>query len=151
MLLENDARDDLHSASARSDLEAIEELLAGGSDPLSVNRGGETALMWACTRGNDEAIRLLLKAKANIDAKDQHGFTALMTASQGGHLEAMKILLAARADVNAREPEDGETALAMALHCARNEAAQLLIAHGAEKPQAAGQGGEGSLPSSPTR
>ena len=47
--------------------------------------------------------------------------------------------------------KDGETALAMALHCARNEAAQLLIAHGAEKPQAAGQGGEGSLPSSPTR
>ena len=136
ILLENEARDDLHSAAARGDMDAIEELLTSGIDPACINRGGETALMWACTRQRNElTIDRLLKAKANVNAKDQHGFTALMEASQGGHIEAMKVLIAARADINAREPEDDQTALVMAMHCARSDAVSLLAAHGAEKPR----------------
>ena len=139
LLLENEARDDLHSAAARGDVEAMDELIAAGNaDANAVNRGGETALMWACYRGHEPAVRLLVKAKANVNARDQHGFTALMEASQGGHIKAMQALIAARADVNAREPEDDETALTMAMHCARNDAVQVLIDAGAEKPAASG-------------
>lgn len=136
ILLENEARDDMHSAAARGDIDAIEELIASGNgDVSSVNRGGETPLMWAANRGHTAAIERLLKAKASVNARDQHGFTALMEASQGDHVGTIKVLIAARADVNAREPEDDETALVMAMHCARNEAAQLLIEHGAEVPK----------------
>ena len=139
ILLEQEARDDMHSAAARGDVEAMEELLAAGSgDVTTVNRGGETALMWAASRGHEAAVRLLIKAKANVNAKDQHGFTALMEASQGEHLEAMRALIAAGADVNAREPEDYDSALNMALHCARSDAAQLLLDAGAEPPDEQG-------------
>lgn len=137
ILLEKEARDDLHSAAARGDVEAMEELLASGNgDAHAVNRGGETALMWAAYHGRAEAIKLLVKAKANVNARDQHGFTALMEASQGGHVESMNFLIASRADVNLREPEDDETAAIMADHCARHEAVQVLIDAGAEPPPA---------------
>jgi len=145
ILIENDARDDLHSAAARGDTEAMEELMAQGNGDtaaVGVNRGGETALMWAATNGHEPAVKLLVKAKANVNARDQHGFTALMQASQGGHVEAMKALITARADVNAREPEDNETALVMATHCARNEAVQALLDAGAEPPQESDQGAQ---------
>ena len=67
-----EARDDLFSASARGDAEAVEEMIAGGtSDVTNINRGGETALMWAASNGHAACVRLLLKAKANVDAKDQ--------------------------------------------------------------------------------
>lgn len=135
MLLEADARDDLHAAAARGDTEAMEELVAAGhGDPTLANRGGETALMWASAGGHAEAIKLLLRVKANVNARDQHGFTALMGASQGGHLDAMRTLLTARADVNAKEPEDSETALIMAEHNARNDAVALLLECGAQRP-----------------
>ncbi len=114
----------------------MEEMLAHGDrghgDAMAVNRGGETALMWAASRGHEGAIKLLIKSKANVNAKDQHGFTALMNASQGGHIEAMRALISARADVNVKEPEDDETALNMAMHCARQDAVQVLIDAGAE-------------------
>jgi ankyrin repeat protein len=99
ILIENDARDDLHSAAARGDTEAMEELMAQGNGDtaaVGVNRGGETALMWAATNGHEPAVKLLVKAKANVNARDQHGFTALMQASQGGHVEAMKGLCCTR-------------------------------------------------------
>lgn len=138
LLRENEARDDLHSAAARGDVEAMEELLVtGNADINAVNRGGETAVMWASYRGHDAIIKMLAKAKANVNGRDQHGFTALMEASQGGHTAAMQALIDARADVNAREPEDDQTALIMATHCARNEAVRLLIDSGAERPAGA--------------
>ena len=40
----------------------------------------------------------------------------------------------ARADVNAREAEDDETAIMMAMHCARSDAVQVLVAAGATPP-----------------
>ena len=142
VLREHDARDDLFSAGARGDADALEEMLSATGeargDVLTPNRGDETALMWTaqggCTEGHLQCIKLLLKAKAQVNAKDQHGFTALMGASQSGHVEIMKILLNARADVNAREHEDGETAITMAMHCAQNEAVKCLIEFGATMP-----------------
>ena len=136
ILLEAEARDDLFCAGARGNIEAMEEILAQGSSidmVNSPNRGGETPLMWAAMRGQVAAMKVLLKAKAKPDMRDQHGFTALMGASQKGHLEAMKTLVNARADINAREPEDDETALVMAIHCARSDAVALLVELGAEK------------------
>ena len=116
LLLENEARDDLHSAAARGDVEAMEELIAAGNgDAGAVNRGGETALMWASHRGQAASVRLLLRSKANVNARDQHGFTALMEASQGGHVEAIKALIAARADVNAKD-KSGDTAVEILLN-----------------------------------
>jgi len=142
VLREADARDDLFSAGARGDIESVEELLAYTGeirgDPNVQNRGDETALMWTAqggsSLGHQQCVKLLLKAKAQVNARDQHGFTALMGASQCGHVEVMRLLCDARADVNAREPEDDETAVMMALHCAQNEAVQLLIEAGATAP-----------------
>jgi ankyrin repeat protein len=104
ILRDAEGLDDIMSASARGDLEAVEELLANGHDPGISNRGGETALMWASNGGHTAIIGILLKAKNNVNASDQHGFTALMGASQGGHLEAIRALISARADINMREP-----------------------------------------------
>lgn len=138
ILREADARDDLFAAGARGDSDAVEALLAGNADVNQLNRGNETALMWVAnggsTVGHTDCVKLLLKAKAQVHARDQHGFTALMGASQCGHVETMKLLIGARADVNAREAEDDETAIMMAMHCARSDAVQVLVAAGATPP-----------------
>ena len=144
MLRENEAHDDILSAAARGDHEALEEMLMAnipGSDANMMNRGCETPLMWASNNGRAECVRVLIKAKANVNACDQHGMTSLMMASQGGHSETIKALVTGRADVNAKEPEDGETALSMAMHTARQDAVQALLDAGAEqKPAAPGEG-----------
>jgi ankyrin repeat protein len=141
ILLENGARDDMLSAAARGDLEAMEELISPSGHASSAidvvntpNRGGETPLMWATNLGHVEAMKLLFQHKAKADHRDQHGFTALMGASQHGHLGAIRLLVKERADINATEPEDGETPLMMAMHCARSDAVALLLELGAEKP-----------------
>ena len=139
ILLEADARDDLHSAAARGDTETVEEMLSTGWDANTSNRGDETPLMWAANRASGPnhiaVMKLLLQKKAKPDARDQHGFTALMGASQKGNVDAIRTLVAGRADVNAREPEDDETALMMAMHCARSNAVTVLLELGAEKPK----------------
>ena len=46
ILLENEACDDMHSAAARGDVEAMEELIADGHRDVTVtNKGGETSAM----------------------------------------------------------------------------------------------------------
>ena len=141
VLLENGARDDLLSAAARGDLESMEELISPPGNASSAidlvntpNRGGETALMWATNAGHVEAMKLLLKHNSKPDHRDQHGFTALMNASQHGHLGAIRLLVKERADINATEPEDNESPLTMAMHCARSDAVALLLELGAQKP-----------------
>ena len=141
VLLENGARDDILSASARGDLEAMEELISPSAHASSAidivntpNRGGETALMWATNSGHIEAMKLLFQHQAKPDHRDQHGFTALMGASQHGHLGAIRLLVQEGADINASEPEDDETPLTMAMHCARSDAVALLLELGAETP-----------------
>lgn len=143
LLRENEANDDVFSAAARGDHEALEDMLLAnhpGADAHALNRGCETPLMWASKNGQAECVRVLLKAKASVDARDQHGLTSLMLAAQGGHVEAMKVLISGRADVNAKEPEDEDTALMMAMHTARQDAVQVLLDAGAEQPQSSHHG-----------
>ena len=148
VLLEQGANDDLLSASARGDTEAMELIISPSGHAASAidlvnfpNRGGETPLMWAAQQGKIEAMKLLFKHKAQVNDVDQHGFTALMFASQKGHLQAIRLLIREGADINAKEPEDEGSTLTMAMHCARSEAVQMLLDAGAERPAAAAPAG----------
>lgn len=139
-LLAGDARPE--SRAAR--LEIVEALLLAGLDSNSPDRDGLRPLHLAALKGRDEAITPLLSANADPAAPDNAGRIALHYAAMGNHKAAIERLLAARpvdprssritdhaAYVDARD-KLGETPLHVAARRFRTQAAELLIASGAD-------------------
>lgn len=154
LLLAHGAEPNARSASGNTPLllaarparshEAVALLLEHGADARATNRFGATALMAAAAGGDGESIRLLLDRGADPNARptlDQPGFlfgggrSALMWAAFRGDVANIDRLLAAGADVNL--PGLIGTALAQATWADRREAAERLLARGAD-PRIAG-------------
>ncbi|AIE83660.1 ankyrin repeat domain-containing protein [Fimbriimonas ginsengisoli] len=104
--------------------------------------GAAARLVDAAHRGDAEGVRTAVQegANPNLTFADDEGYfnlTPLMIAAQGGHVEAIRVLLKAKAKVKAKNkhisPEDGggETALDYAVAGKHQEAARLLLEHGA--------------------
>jgi ankyrin repeat protein len=109
----------------------VARLLAAKADP-NVGVNGETALMTCARSGSAEAIRLLVARGARVDAAEPvHDQTALMWASEQNHAAAVEALIAAGAQVAARS-SGGYTALLFAARAGAREAAEVLLAHGAD-------------------
>lgn len=62
----------------------------------------------------------------------QGGLTALLFAARDGHLETVKALLDGGADVNQPDPGDGTTPIVAAIINGHFDAAEYLLAHGAD-------------------
>lgn len=99
---------------------------------------GNTALLWACRRGDEHATRLLLRKGADPNIPNHcYGRTPLMAACVHPSLPCIQLLLDHGADLNAQTP-NGLDALIYLVEEDRDpqpmakivEAAKLLIAHG---------------------
>jgi serine/threonine-protein phosphatase 6 regulatory ankyrin repeat subunit B len=102
----------LHSAVMGGYLEAVEFLLANGSNPNQPNAKGETPLMHSITASVDgfAKMKLLVTKRAEVNAKSSEGLTALMLAAQAMQRGALMYLLGQGADPNATDGS-GATAL----------------------------------------
>jgi hypothetical protein len=77
-------------AAAKSDIDKVSSLLAGGSDPNCVDNSnvdvkGWTPMMAAAKAGSVDVVEALLKAHANVNARNGYGATALDVAVANGH------------------------------------------------------------------
>jgi ankyrin repeat protein len=134
----------------------VERLLKAGVDPNTLTtEEGETVLMTASRVGNFEAVKALLDHGATPNAKESYkGQTALMWAASEGHADVIKLLMAKGADAKVLSDDrdtalpkltagspaapvsrGGLTALMFAARQGQIEAADTLIAAGADKNQ----------------
>ena len=132
-------------AAQWADLEMLQALLAQGvgvddrllpqpdTDPHMLNCWGQTALMMASALperhpGVDEKNLAALRARGSNDLADRMARLHDPAARQ----RMVRFLLDRGANVNLASAGDGSTALVFALRSHNSEAAELLLAHGAE-------------------
>lgn len=112
---------DIFSAIMSDDLEAIEAMLADA--PWRATRhDGRSPVLLAAYRHRGDALDALLRHEPWLDV-----FEAAAT----GDLEALRARLSERPERARAYSEDGLTALHLAAYFGHNEAARLLIGHGA--------------------
>ena len=115
-------------------IEAVRDLLDAGAKVNLRDEDGNTALMFAAEQGRADVVELLLKTGAKVNVQNKEGRTELMNAATAGDAGTVRLLLQAGADY-ARRDAEGRTALWHARDNESDEAAALLLAHGAyEEP-----------------
>jgi len=127
----------LHFAAGAGSLDVVAALLQLGTDPNTQDRGGHTPLYCVANQCASETgpqvVRALIGAAADVNACGgvTHA-TALHMAARRGYLEIARVLLDCGAAINAKDNK-GVTPLQRALHCRRNDVAQLLLDRGAKR------------------
>ncbi|KAF8423913.1 ankyrin repeat-containing domain protein [Tirmania nivea] len=126
--------DQLHQASLEGKLGEVEALLADDSKPVELDgrdKGGKTALHFACWSGNKELAEVLLDKGAEIDSTNTYGSTALHFASSKGSLEVVNLLLDKQVDIH-HANHFGNNALHFASWWGHLPVVQLLLQRGAD-------------------
>ena len=123
----------LYEASARGDLETVNELIAKGANVDHVNKFLRfTSLMIATQWGFVKVMRALLDANAQVDfAHDLIGCTAMTVAGGCGRVDVLRVLIDAKADVN-KARRDLSSPLHQATEGGHEDAVSVLIAAGAQ-------------------
>jgi ankyrin repeat protein len=115
----------LISAAMSGEVTRVNDLLAQGVDPNTVNAAGRAALHFAAFNGNLLTAQALLAAGADPGLADGRGITPLMEASAFGHLEIVRLLILRGVDVNAAD-QAGNTALGLAKKGQYGKVSELL-------------------------
>ncbi len=130
----------LMMAAGAGQADAVEVLLRHGADANATeDQRQQTALMWAAHRNAATAAEVLIRAGAHINARSAGGFTPLLFAVRAGHIDTTRALLAAGAEVDDAFPDEGPSALVLAIINAHYELAAELLDAGAD-PNADGRG-----------
>ena len=112
---------------------AIRALLAHGAE-VDATEGwrGQTALMWASAQDQTAAVAVLLEAGADPHARSEGGFTPLLFAAREGHVDVLRALARGGANVDDTLPDNGMSALVMAVYNAQYDFARALLDAGAD-------------------
>ena len=125
----------LVAAAHAGDAAEIRRLIAAGADVNAPDPYGNTALIWAASRGDANIVQALL-AVEGIDVNVQeilYGETALIGAARNGYAEIVQALLAVEGiDLNAQN-KFGWTALIWAANKGHTNIVQALLEAGADK------------------
>jgi ankyrin repeat protein len=117
-------------AAAFGSADAVRTLIASGADVRAANSAGLTALHLAAD--NHAKARMLLDAGADVNAASQAGRTPLIVAAATSQsTEVVQLLLSRGAVINAADSA-GVTPFLAATNADNREAAELLLARGAD-------------------
>lgn len=92
----------LIDAAWASDVDAVRQHIAAGTDLDLRGEDGGTPLHAAAAKGNEEVVILLIEGGADVNAKKADGSTALHNAAFFCHEKLVRALLAYGADKNMR-------------------------------------------------
>lgn len=127
-IVDDDSDNVLMYAALYASVDVMELLLKKGAKVNTMNKAGETALMW-CTHDKNK-VSLLLNYGADINAAARSGNTPLLIACVGNNqYEVVKMLLNNGANISARNKEK-ETALMRAAMFGDTATISLLINNG---------------------
>ena len=108
--------------------QVVEKSLKDGVPVDAENEQGETALIWACFKGDETSVRLLLSKGANPTTVAKSGMTPIIAAVSFGHTEIVKTLLS-RLNLDAITVEQILTGHTVATEKGYVETATLLQKH----------------------
>lgn len=118
----------------------VEALLKAGAKVDTADRKGQTALMWAAADGHAAVVQLLIESGADVNTRLKSGFTPILFAAREGAIEVVRALLKAGVDSNeaikttkggGKAPENGTSALTLAVENGHFELAMVLVRSGA--------------------
>lgn len=139
------ANEDLAAGAKWGDEDMIKYALGQGANPNHVERLGHPPLWLCAERGHAHCVETLVNAGAKLNFSASNNLTALAVAATRGHIAAMEELLRLGASVHGNDKGEMSPLLWLAEMSPQSlEAAQLLIAHGAD-PLARDQLGRGML------
>jgi hypothetical protein len=107
------------------EVQTLNRLLAGGTDPNVRLGNGDTLLLQAVRNSSLATVQALLAAGADPDMRDPGGWTPLKAAIYGNRTDVARVLLRAGADPADPSP-DGLTALALAQRLGQADMMVLL-------------------------
>ena len=123
----------LSLASAAGSIAAIEMLLSHGCNIDSRDSGGDTPLMHAARLGNTEVVEYLLAKGANPLLRNTSDLGLLHLAALSDNVLTIKAVLSKNLDINAMCSDLGITPLLFCLSQGKLEAANYLLAEGADE------------------
>lgn len=135
----------LHHAASMGFIDCMLLLKELGANTVFEKNEAGSLLHWAAHSGNIPCVgAVLYDLKIPVNVMDKHGGTALMVAIHTLQLEVAAFLLEHGAEPNLAIPEDGTTALHVAVEIGSTEAVKLLCNCGADV-QAKNSAGETPL------
>jgi len=120
--------EDSIQAASNGATRQLEQLLARGIEPDTVDPNGNTLLILAAREGHADTVASLLNFKAQTSVRNPAGDSALMLAALKGHGEVVDRLLKAGAEFN----HEGWNPLLYAAFEGRLPIVEQLLARGAD-------------------
>ena len=117
----------LNKASS-GDWKAVERLVLGGFDTMTVDEAGYAAIHLASSHGHLKVLGVLIDGGPPelLDCALPDGSTALILAAQSGHLNVVCELAKRRADLLAKR-DNGESCLFVAAKAGKTDVVRFLI------------------------
>lgn len=123
----------LATAAAEGHTDMVRLLVQQGKANINLpDLNGRTPIMYAIEQNKPESVRTLLQLKADPNAADHTGATALMRASAKGNTEIMDLLLRNKNTNQQAQDLQGRDALIYSVFAPNAQAAELLVANGAD-------------------
>ncbi len=114
------------------DLTEVQMLVEDRVDIDAQDRGGNSAIRWACYQRHNDVVRYLLSEGVDVNAANKNGQTPLIAAAYSGTRSITEMLLATDTDINARDKK-GKTALSWSISRRNFEVRDVLIEYGASE------------------
>ncbi|XP_045208029.2 LOW QUALITY PROTEIN: ankyrin repeat and SAM domain-containing protein 3-like [Mercenaria mercenaria] len=122
---------DLHTASSLGLYDCVKAHITRGEVDIDhINKGGWTALMYACYIGHESIVSLLLEQGASVNLRNQKKETSLMLAASCGNDRVGRLLCSQGAELECRDAR-GWTALFHATYSGHQNMVCFLLKQGA--------------------
>jgi ankyrin repeat protein/L-ascorbate metabolism protein UlaG (beta-lactamase superfamily) len=122
----------LFATAMQNRAEASRYLLEAGADPNKGDQNGNVPVHVAAWTGSADVLRLLIEHGADVNVVSSTGDIPICSAIHLGHPEILEMLLSAGARSDVRDTRFGATPLQLAALVGYEDAAEILLANGAD-------------------